>query len=720
MDLGEDAARTRFFSHYRRVMGLSGNPGSWGDESYPEPIDRANVLEPSYRGSTRQGAARVDVVVAAGDDAHALRMTLWSLLAKTGRPFHLVLVDQGASPAVGALLGEMVERHPYVARVSDRRGDGRGSAERIGLGAGGGDFAVLLEPGTSVTHGWMDGMVACLDDDPDCAMVGPLIDVGTGLQGFPHTSADPAEAAVHNQLAPWLTPDAVALFARGGAPYRPEVTTLDRTCRMVRRAALASMIDGSGCLSGPGTDDLDLQLCAAGFSLRMAGDSYVSRLARPARLRSPGSAETTETTEPADSATASPSAADSLDPLFDLRAAVGSALLSPAGVADALHKSRPQLLRLAFVMPNMAHGGSGGLHSVYQEAVALRALGIDAVVLANRSYMEHALVAYADASDVFVEYADGDSIERLSRGRDVLVATHFRSVRSVAGVWAVRRDFLPVYYVQDYEPFFTLNVNGGAPDSLEARSSYDAIDGMLRFAKTDWICNAVGRVLSLHVDKIEPGIDETLFNGTEPNLRAEGPVRVLGMVRPRTWRRQPFATLMLLDRLQRDLGDAVEVHSFGCTDEALASMVQGRQHEVRHHGVLTRQQIAARHRETDIFLDISAFQGMGRTAFEGMCCGCAPIVPLVGGAHEYAIDDVNAVMVDTSDLDACYRALRDLVLDRSRLLRLQEAGVAAGGHRSVLAAAISEYAAIDHAFGKQFGLGPPLTLVGTTANGVAS
>ena len=127
----------------------------------------------------------------------------------------------------------------------------------------------------------------------------------------------------------------------------------------------------------------------------------------------------------------------------------------------------------------------------------MRRLGLDAVVLANEAYLEHARVAYEDADEVFVQFSTDDELERLSRGRQVLVATHFQSMRSVAEVWDRRQDFLPVYYVQDYEPFFTVNVNGGAPESLEARSSYDRVPGMLRFAKTHWICNAVGRVRGL-------------------------------------------------------------------------------------------------------------------------------------------------------------------------------------------------------------------------------
>ena len=509
--------------------------------------------------------------------------------------------------------------------------------------------------------------VAALDD-AGAGAVGPLVDRSAGPQAFPL----PGETGDANDLPPWLTPDGMALLVRGVAPpRRPVVEHLDGCCRAFRRDLLVEV----GGLDGD--DDICTRLVRAEHRVALADDVYVRR--RPASEPGPGPW-------------------GSGPDLGELRDRVAPALRDHAGVRTAFAAARRQPLAVGFVMPNMAHGGSGGLHSVYQDASGMRKLGIDAVVYANDHYMRFARLAYDDVDEIFVEYASDadDDVERLSRDRQVLVATHFKSVRLVANVWSRRQDFLPAYYVQDYEPFFTVNVNGGAPESLEARSSYDLIPGLPLFAKTHWICNAVGRVRSLPVGKVEPGIDETLYTATEGCLRPEGPVRVLGMVRPRTWRRSPHATLVLLDRLREELGEDVEVHSFGCTDEALQDMTGGWSHGVRHHGILTRQEVADRLHQTDVFLDMSVFQGMGRTGFEGMCCGCVPMMPRIGGAHEFAVHDHNAVLIDTGDIDASYRDLRDLVRDRERIARLQAAGVEDGRRRSILAAVLSEYAHFDH------------------------
>ena len=317
--------------------------------------------------------------------------------------------------------------------------------------------------------------------------------------------------------------------------------------------------------------------------------------------------------------------------------------------------------------------------------------------------MDRARAAYENADELFLPFTDEDDLERLSRGRDVLVATHFKSVPLVARVREQRRDFLPAYYVQDYEPFFGLNVNGGTPDSVEAAASYQLVPDMLLFAKTHWLCNVVGRMHGIPVAKVEPSIDETLFTGAERRTSTGAPVRVTAMVRPRTWRRQPFTTSMLLDRLKSDLGTGVEVVSFGCADADLDRMLGGRDRAVDHLGLLTRAQVAALLAGADVFVDLSVFQAMGRTGFEAMACGCAAVLPVIGGAHEFAIAGENALLVDPFDPEGAYAALRELILDRDRLGRMQEAGRRTARRRSVLAAVYSEYALFEHEHARRFG-----------------
>lgn len=81
-----------------------------------------------------------------------------------------------------------------------------------------------------------------------------------------------------------------------------------------------------------------------------------------------------------------------------------------------------------------------------------------------------------------------------------------------------------------------------------------------------------------------------------------------------------------------------------------------------------------------------------------MACGSAAVVTRVGGVHEFAVHGDNAFIVHTTDEDAAYRAVVDLVGDRSRLRRMKERAAETAGF-SVLRAAASEYAlfADEHA-----------------------
>ena len=63
------------------------------------------------------------------------------------------------------------------------------------------------------------------------------------------------------------------------------------------------------------------------------------------------------------------------------------------------------------------------------------------------------------------------------------------------------------------------------------------------------------------------------------------------------------------------------------------------------------------------------------------------VVPALGGTDEYAVHRENALIVDTSQLEACYEAGRELVDDRNLRERLQRAGVATAGEYSIERAA---------------------------------
>jgi glycosyltransferase involved in cell wall biosynthesis len=315
--------------------------------------------------------------------------------------------------------------------------------------------------------------------------------------------------------------------------------------------------------------------------------------------------------------------------------------------------------------------------------------------------MKRASETYDDAASVFTPYGSEDELAELTATSDVIVATHHRSVRSVEGVRRRRADFLPAYYVQDYEPFFAEGESAGSDDAL---LSYGAIPDQLVFAKTDWLCSVLAAQHGIQAAKVRPSLDTGVFNRRGRAEAAEGPLRVAAMIRPRTPRRQPLTTLRVLDAAARELGAEVEVVTFGCSADELDSLTSpGPAPGVDHLGLLRREQVAGLLRESDVFVDLSNYQAFGRTGLEAMACGCTALLPAIGGASEYAVDGVNALLVETSDPLGCVTEIAGLARDRARVGRLQAEAVKTAGRYSALGAAVTEYVLYSNRHRERFG-----------------
>ena len=356
---------------------------------------------------------------------------------------------------------------------------------------------------------------------------------------------------------------------------------------------------------------------------------------------------------------------------------------------------------MTFILPGLGVGGSGGSHSVYQEVKGMREFGISARVMLPEQVFNRAEAAYGDAREVFIPFSDIDDLARKTARANVISATHFKSVAMLAELRERRDDFLAAYYVQDYEPFFT---SQDSTDAQEAIDSYTAIEDCLLFAKTHWLCNIVGDRHDLHVAKVEPSIDERVYRLNDIP-RGEGPLRVVAMVRPRTPRRQPTATLAVLEELRQRFGNEVELVTFGCNADEMVRLTSSAPLLANHQGILTRHEVANLLNRCDVFLDMSMYQAFGRTALEAMACACTAVVPRIGGVWEFVEADVNAYAVDTLDTAPAVEALSELVREPARVRDLQEAGCRTAARYSIGRAALSEYMVFSQEHARRFGGG---------------
>jgi GT2 family glycosyltransferase len=669
----------------------------------PSPQDRRGVLVGSGAAA---GRPSVDVVVCVHNALDDVRRCLWSLVEKGSYPFHLIVVDDGSAAETTAYLEEVAALNPSMTFVRNASPPhGYTIAANLGMRAATADYVVLLNSDTIVTFGWLERIVACGESDEAIGILGPLSNAASH-QSVPELREGDAWAV--NPLPNFVTEDGLAMLLERVSPRsRPRLPFVNGFCYVVKRPVFEAIgfFDETHFASGYCEEnDFSYRAGQAGFELAVVDDCYVFHAksrSYTAEARKPIAKRNYEIflnkhgEEEIRALVARLEADTSLQPLRDT---VAEALSDRGSFVGSLLDSH-EPLSVAFVLPGLGLGGSGGSHSIYQEAHGLRRLGVPARILLAEPAWERALATYEDAEELFESFAGVDDLAEKTAGADVISATHFKSVALVAALRERRGDFLPAYYVQDYEPFFTAR---DAVDLREARDSYAAIPDCLLFAKTHWLCNIVADRHGLAVAKVEPSLDTDLFR-TDGIPQGEGPLRVAAMVRPRTPRRQPTATCAVLEGLQRRLGSAVEVVTFGCSDAELARLTGDGRLLADHRGMLSREQVAELLRSCDVFLDMSMYQAFGRTALEAMACGCAAVVPRLGGVWEFAVDGVNARAIDTFRPQEAVATIAELAADRRLLREMQEAGRRTAGRYSTDSAALSEYLVFSWEHARRFG-----------------
>ncbi len=352
------------------------------------------------------------------------------------------------------------------------------------------------------------------------------------------------------------------------------------------------------------------------------------------------------------------------------------------------------MARVSFVLP--VGGGGGGAHSVVQEVDAMRDLGIEARVLVNRSNVESFRSAYdrfAWVGEGGMEVFDGPKdLATLLADAEVAIATTNTSAHSIAETQKAARGhaFRPAYYVQDYEPLF---YRAGSAEHALAIASYSVLRDCTHFAKTRWLAGMVEAAHGHATALVVPSIDHAIYR---PARRPPGAPRlVAAMVRPATPRRAPRRTLRMLGRLAAGEFGPVAVIAFGCSAEELEAAGLVLPAGVTLLGRLKQLQVAELLRRTDAFLDLSDYQGFGRTAAEAMACGAVVLAPALGGAGDFISDGVSGFLANTTDDAAVAEAIRRMLsLSEGEHRRIRLAALEAVAGFTPIRAAISELRAL--------------------------
>jgi len=282
-------------------------------------------------------------------------------------------------------------------------------------------------------------------------------------------------------------------------------------------------------------------------------------------------------------------------------------------------------MRIIFVLPSA--GGGGGSHSIVQEVVGLRKLGVQAAIATPSIHSSQFQIRYPELHRENVDnpiYLDTEQLAGIIAGYDLAIATTALSVDAVlrASKQSQNPRLKLGYYVQDYEPLF---YPPGSAEWAEASASFKAMKDALLFAKTGWLCSIVEANHNVSVRRVQASIDHDVYRPLDRPLGE--PFRVTAMVRPKTPRRAPKRTVRILEQIAFEFGQSVEVSFFGCGPDDLANIGLRPSPALDSLGVLDRWQVANTLRNSDLFLDLSDYQAFGRTGLEGMACGCVPVTP---------------------------------------------------------------------------------------------
>jgi GT2 family glycosyltransferase/glycosyltransferase involved in cell wall biosynthesis len=639
----------------------------------------------------------IDIVVPVYNALDDVKLCLESLARHTDEfKVRVLVVNDGSDESTTLWLREFCLKDRLFYLIEHPANKGYTCTVNTGLRVSTAGYVVTQNSDTIVSSGWLKGMVGCMKSDPQIGVVGPLSNAAT-WQNVPFLRDQSGGFAV-NDLPKGHTIESMSrLVASVSTRQYPRLPFINGFCFMIRRSVIDSVgyMDEENFPVGYGEEnDYCIRATDAGFELAIADDVYVFHAKSKSfgherrKILSQQGTESIKRKHTPEKYAERVSLIKKTEILDSVRANISNQLdrLKEPNKIDLM------TMRILFLLP--VKGGGGGAHSIVQEVTEMRRLGLNARVGVKHEQIDGFVKAYADiegSSETFIEFDDNTLIE-VAESYDIVVGTIFASMKLVKRIADVNPHILPAYYVQDYEPMFFPE---GTAKWQEARESYTLVSGAFLFAKTQWIIDEVNREHGVAVHKVQPSIDHEVYKPVQRGT--SGRLVVSAMIRPQTPRRGAERTMRLLAGLYKQHGDRIAIHLFGCKSDHPDFLKLERGFPFANHGTLLRPQVAELLAQSDLFIDLSDYQAFGRTALEAMACGCTAAVPTAGGAHEYAIHQENALVLDTLDEPACFAAISGLLEKPDALQRMSRKGLVTAARYSVHAAAMSEVVPLETA-----------------------
>ncbi|NOZ87312.1 MAG: glycosyltransferase [Deltaproteobacteria bacterium] len=634
----------------------------------------------------------IDIVICVHNALDDVKACLDSVTRHTYNLKRLIIVNDGSSKETSMFLRKWCADHPSSYLIETKVAEGYTKAANKGLRASRADLVVLLNSDTIVPDGWLDRLVDCAASDTKIGIVGPLSNAAS-YQSVPDIYDGKGDWSINPLPDGYTVNDIAAIVAHVSERNFTRVEFVNGFCLAIKRSVIDAIgfLDEKSFPKGFGEEnDYCLRARNAGFDLAVADHCYVyhaksksysherrkklSAAANKAIRQKHGEARMQADIE----------VLEQNPVLRSMRKRVKSRLAQKRPVPAHDEQIFPKVL---FLLPYFGIGG--GVHSIVQEAQGMRNLGTESAVAVPTGVRDNYIEAYPEFDrSLFLPFMNETELTESAGGYDVVVATHFKTVDLLKRVHAAKSNLVPAYYVQDYEPWF---VEPGTKVEQEALDSYTAIPGMVLFAKSDWLCELIGRKQGVKVHKVLPSLDRNIFHTLKAARQDEvTPLVITAMVRPATPRRAPRETMEVLAEIKRKYKNSVDIRIFGCNpeDPQYRSLPIGFPHE--NIGILNRREVADLLRASDIFLDLSTYQAFGLTGIEAMACGCATVLPAKGGVHEYAEHRRNALIVDTGNRRLVLDSVFELIRDSSFRNNIRKEAIRTAGNFSLNEAAGSQ------------------------------
>lgn len=642
----------------------------------------------------------VDIVIPVYNALEDVKKCLNSVAKnKDGFLVNVYIVNDFSDDATTAFLRDFCYERDGFNLIEHSKNEMYTKTVNDGLKASDGDYVITLNSDTVVTKGWLQNLIRCMLSDNKIGIVGPLSNAAS-WQNVPELLDDNGQFAV-NEIPLNMSPDEMAEVVWSSSQHTyPRVPFVNGFCFMISRKVLDSIgfLDEVSFPTGYGEEnDFCIRAIDAGFELAIADDTYVFH----AKSKSFGHEQRKKLSKKGSEQLKIKHTEKKFKTLVDkvknttqldyvrnrIKDKLKQKVFSSKSVFESIDTQKNSLdFKLLFLLP--VQGGGGGAHSVVQEAFAMRRLGVNVNIAMKHEQVQRFYENYEDIPDyknMFVGFSDNDLVN-LTEDYDVVVATLFSSVKFLKKIVDSNPHILPAYYIQDYEPLF---FDEGSENWKEAYRSYSLIPNVLCFAKTNWIIDKVFDLHGVKVHKVSPSIDHEVYkikNVETPSKK----IVISAMIRPKTPRRGAEKTMELLSKIHHFNKGKVEIRIFGCNDDEEDYIKIKKNFNYINYGTLKRRQVAEVLSGSDIFIDMSDYQAFGRTGLEAMACGAVSIVPIYGGADEYAVHDVNSLVVDTFDVNGVYDEIELLIRNKEKLYDMQKEALLTAASYSVHKAAITE------------------------------